>query len=102
MGSLNEYPLVAIRNFVHEELCNRNELMRGAFPITERIVTKRGQPCGLFFCLHGPRSVRLTAVYDFQESRVWFYDSKGKRSGSDPISVGVSDNAQNNAQSLQA
>ncbi len=87
MGSLNEYTLIEVRNFVHEELCNRNHLLRGAFPITERIVTKSGAPCGLFFCLHGPRSVRLTAVFDFQKSRVIFYDSKGKRSSTDSISL---------------
>ena len=85
MGSLNQYPLVQIRNYIHEELCERNQLMRGAFPITERIVTKSGKPCGVFFCLHGPRSVRLTAVFDFQASKVWFYDSCGKRAGSKAI-----------------
>lgn len=91
MVCLNKYPLVQIRNYIHEELCQRNQLMRGAFPITERMVTKRGKPCGVFFCLHGPRSVRLTAVFDFHESKVWFYDSCGKRAGYEAIAAETMD-----------
>ncbi len=85
MGLLKKYATIEVRNFVHEELCQRSQLMRGAFPITERIVTKKGMPCAMFFCLHGPRSVRITAVLDFHEARVWFYDSSGKRSGSSTV-----------------
>lgn len=82
----NEKPLFEeLRNYVHEELCQRNELLRGAFPITERVLTKQGSMCGVFFCLHGPRSVRITAVFDARESRVYFYDSAGQRSGSQPF-----------------
>ena len=32
------------------------------FPLTERKVIKSGRTCGVYFCLHGPRSVKLTAM----------------------------------------
>jgi hypothetical protein len=70
-----------VREQIHEELCQRNQLLRDAFPISERLLTKNGKACGFLFCLHGPRSVRFTAVYDILESRVIFYDSNGRRSG---------------------
>ena len=82
MVCLSEYQFGQIRSFIHDELCQRNQLVPEAFPITERVLTKRGSPCGMFFCLHGPRSVRFTAVYDMFEAKVLFYDSNGQRTGS--------------------
>jgi hypothetical protein len=81
MVCLSEFQFEKVRSFIHDELCNRNQLVPEAFPITERVLTKKGAPCGIFFCLHGPRSVRFTAVFDMSESRVLFYDSNGQRTG---------------------
>ena len=38
-----------------------------------------GKPCGMFFCLHGPRSVKLTAIWETQRNTVLFYGSSGER-----------------------
>ncbi len=85
MVCMSEFQFGQLRSFIREELCLRNQLVPEAFPISERVVTKRGKPCGIFFCLHGPRSVRLTAIYDFGQACVYFYDSSGQRSGSHEI-----------------
>jgi hypothetical protein len=68
-----------LRQFVQETLCQRNELEIGAFRITERILLRSGIPCGLMFCLHGPRSVRLTAIWEIERNTVLFYGSDGQR-----------------------
>ena len=54
----------------HEILCEHNELEVNAFPMTERILVCSGNPCGLYFCLHGPRSVKLTAMGNRPQLRV--------------------------------
>ena len=86
-ASLQEQRLQSIREFVREELCEKNQLEKNAFQMTERVLVKKGQPCGFFFCIYGPRRVRLTAVWDLDRGSVFFYDSLGRRSGSYPSPV---------------
>lgn len=74
-----------VREFIREELCEKNQLEKDAFQMTERLLVRQGKPCGLFFCIYGPRSVRLTAVWDLQRQAVFFYDSLGRRAASCPI-----------------
>ncbi len=71
--------LDALRIFVHETICNNNELEANVFPTTERILVRRGKPCGIFFCLHGPRSVKLTAIWETDRNTILFYGSSGER-----------------------
>lgn len=68
-----------LRNFVHQTICDQNELEPSAFQVTERILVRGKQPCGIFFCLHGPRSVRLTAIWETDRNTVLFYSSSGHR-----------------------
>ena len=82
MGLDRRFDLDKLRNLVMEELCGQNGLLPDAFPMTQRVLYKQGISCGIFYCLHGPRSVRLTAVLDTQTARVLFYDSKGQRTTS--------------------
>ncbi len=82
MGIDTRFDLQKLRSFVMEELSNQNGLLPDAFPMTQRVLYKQGISCGIFYCLHGPRSVRLTAVLDTQTARVLFYDSKGHRTTS--------------------
>jgi len=70
-----------IREVVLQELCNMHQLLPNAFPLTEKPLYKQGETCGFFYCLHGPRSIRLTAVFDIATARVLFYDSTGHRAG---------------------
>ena len=91
MGLDRRYDLDKLREFVMEELCSQNELLPNAFPMTQRVLYKQGISCGIFYCLHGPRSVRLTAVLDTQSARVLFYDSKGQRSSSHSLNESLAE-----------
>jgi hypothetical protein len=68
-----------LRQFVVDVLCSQNQLEPGAFPVSERILVRGGRPCGLFFCLHGPRSVKFTAIWETEHNTVLFYDASGER-----------------------
>lgn len=68
-----------LRQYVHESLCEQNELEHDAFPMTERILLRGGKPCGVYFCLHGPRSVKFSAIWETQCNRILFYSSTGER-----------------------
>jgi hypothetical protein len=70
-----------LRAFVQEQLCSQNELEVGAFQFTERVLEKGGSPCGVFFCLHGPRSVKLIAIWETTSNTILFYGSTGERVG---------------------
>jgi hypothetical protein len=71
--------LDGLRKYVHETICDFNELENNIFEISERILIRRGSPCGIFFCLHGPRSVKLTAIWETDRNTILFYGSGGQR-----------------------
>ena len=77
--SLQIHNLDDLRRYVHETICYFNELETNVFEVTERILVRCGQPCGIFFCLHGPRAVKLTAVWETETNSVLFYGSAGQR-----------------------
>ncbi len=77
--SLQIRDLNDLRQYVHHTLCEQNELEPSAFDITERILVRRQKPCGMFFCLHGPRSVKLTAIWETDRNTILFYSSSGER-----------------------
>lgn len=33
----------------------------------------------MFFCLHGPRSLKVTAIWETENNTILFYDSTGQR-----------------------
>jgi hypothetical protein len=68
-----------LKQYVLNILCEQNQLEFGAFPVTERILVRAGKPCGLFFCLHGPRSVKFTAIWETEQNTILFYDAAGER-----------------------
>lgn len=74
IGSLDE-----LRNYVNQTLCQRDHLEMGAFHLTEKLLLRRDEPCGMYFCLHGPRSVKFSAIWDALRNVVLFYGSSGER-----------------------
>ena len=66
-----------LRQFVSHTLCKQNDFEEGIFQVTERILTRGTQPCGIFFCLHGPRSVKLTAVWETEKIQFCFMAQQG-------------------------
>ncbi|MGB7324163.1 MAG: hypothetical protein WBD31_04790 [Rubripirellula sp.] len=55
--------------------------------MTQREVVRGGKSVGVYFCVHGPRSVKLTAICDFNKKQVIFYGSDGIRRESMPVVV---------------
>lgn len=68
-----------LRTYVQRILCEFDQLEASAFRMTEQILLRNGKPCGLYFCLHGPRAVRFSAIWETQDNTVLFYDSSGER-----------------------
>jgi hypothetical protein len=69
----------AIRRYVNETLCEQDQLATNYFPLSERILVRCGAPCGVYFCLHGPRSMCLTAIWETDGNTILFYGSRGER-----------------------
>jgi hypothetical protein len=68
-----------LREYVSLTLCEHYQLQIGAFQITERLLKRGGRPCGIYFCLHGPRLLKFTAIWDRDRNQVLFYGSRGER-----------------------
>jgi len=68
-----------IRDYVNFTLCENCELQPGAFPMTERALRRGGRPCGVYFCLHGPRATQFTAIWDSDRNQILFYGGNGER-----------------------
>ena len=78
-NELNIQELNDLRNYIYEKLCEQNDLEFGVFELTERYLVRGGAPCGMYFCLHGPRSVKLTAIWETDNNTIRFYGSTGER-----------------------
>ncbi len=68
-----------LREYVNETLCDYYELQMDAFHLTEHVLHRGGKPCGIYFCLHGPRAVKFTAIWEIDRNQVLFYGSSGER-----------------------
>ena len=70
-----------LKDFIHLALCRKENLLEHHFPMTEVQLKRNGQHCASQFTLHGPRSVKLSAVWDCSRNEVLLYDAVGKRFG---------------------
>jgi len=68
-----------LKDYVYQTLCHHEKLELGVFPMTQKVLTRRAAPCGMYFCLHGPRSVKFTAIWDSERNTVLFYGATGER-----------------------
>ena len=71
--------LTDLKDFIYQVLCQNEQLELGVFPMTETVLKRRRVPCGIYFCLHGPRSVKFTAIWDSEQNSVLFYGASGER-----------------------
>ena len=70
---------------IEKTLCDLGNLVSGQFPMTHRRVYAGDRPVATYFCLHGPRSVKLTAILDQRQNQIIFYGSDGVRRSSQPF-----------------
>jgi len=68
-----------LREFVYAKLCDCDQLEPGAFPMTEHIFVRGDKPCGIHFCVHGPRSVKYTSIWETDRNSILFYSPTGER-----------------------
>jgi hypothetical protein len=68
-----------LRDLVYQTLCNYDQLEPGVFSMTEHILVRSEKPCGIHFCLHGPRRVKYTAIWETDQNTILFYGSTGER-----------------------
>ncbi|MCP4193574.1 MAG: hypothetical protein GY768_23420 [Planctomycetaceae bacterium] len=71
--------LQGLKDYIYQTLCEHEKLEIGVFPMTERVLRRRTEPCGIYFCLHGPRSVKFTAIWETDRNTVLFYGATGER-----------------------
>ncbi|MDX1965272.1 MAG: hypothetical protein SFX18_19155 [Pirellulales bacterium] len=68
-----------LRQLILTTLCEHEQFEPDAFPLTAQSLIRQGKVCGLFFCLHGPRSVRITAIWESAANVVYCYGANGER-----------------------
>jgi hypothetical protein len=68
-----------LRTYIHRTLCEKENLLSDQFSMTEMQLHRSGRNCGLQFSLHGPRSVRLGAIWAADHNQIFFYDAAGER-----------------------
>lgn len=68
-----------IRRYVTETLSNIELLRPDSSQLTLRLLKRSGRPCGIHFCLHGPRAVKLSAIWETDANTILFYGSRGER-----------------------
>lgn len=68
-----------VRQYVNQTLCSRDNLETGAFNLSELPLRRGETVCGVYFCLHGPRLLRLTAIWETETGVILFYGSEGER-----------------------
>ena len=64
---------------IEQRLCELGNLVTAQFPVTRRRMVRGGRDVGTYYCVHGPRSVKLTAIHDTDAGEVIFYGSDGVR-----------------------
>ena len=73
------HTLDELRQFIHKTLCEKENLLAEQFTMTEVRLASGSGPCGIQFCLRGPRNVRLAAIWVADRNVVYLYDAKGAR-----------------------
>lgn len=68
-----------IRNYITQTLSSIELLRPESSQLTTRLLTRNNRPCGIYYCLHGPRAVRLTAIWETDNNTILFYGSSGER-----------------------
>jgi len=71
------HTLDELRQFIHKTLCEKENLLADQFTMTDVRLTRGYGPCGLQFCLRGPRNVRLASIWTDDENMVYLYDARG-------------------------
>jgi len=68
-----------LRRYVADTLGALESLKSDQLQLTQQVLHRAGKPCGVFFCLHGPRALCLSAIWETERNSILFYGSCGRR-----------------------
>lgn len=68
-----------LRAFVHQTLCEKENLLPDQSRLHEMALIRNGQDCGRQYFVHGPRLVRLGAIWAADQNVLYFYNARGER-----------------------
>ena len=68
-----------VRHYVAETLSGMEILKSDQFQLSQQLLYRAGKACGMYFCLHGPRALCLTAIWETEGNTILFYGSCGRR-----------------------
>lgn len=71
--------MAELRRYIHTTLCEKEQLLEEQSLLVDLPLLRGGELCGMQFTLHGPRSVKLSAVYAADKNVVFLYDTRGER-----------------------
>nr|WP_092053847.1 hypothetical protein [Planctomicrobium piriforme] len=69
----------ALHAYVHDVLCESENLLKDQFRTTRRALLSKGELCGIEFSLQGLRAVRLGAIWAADQNVILFYNARGER-----------------------
>lgn len=69
----------SLQQLVLRSLCNADDLLPHEHELSELPLARSGRVVGTQFLLHGPRSVRLGAVWDAENEVLHLFDAAGHR-----------------------
>lgn len=74
-----------LTSFVHQKICEFDNLDPVECPLHHADILRGGRPCGLLFQVKGPRMLKCHAVWVAAEKRILFYNSSGERVAEMPL-----------------
>jgi hypothetical protein len=76
---LQIFNMAELREYIYATICDYFQLQFGVFPMTEKTLFRGETPCGIYFCVHGPRAIHFTAIWETERNQVLFYGAEGER-----------------------
>jgi hypothetical protein len=68
-----------LRRYVADTLGSLETLKADQFQLSQQVLYRAGKPCAVHFCLHGPRALCLSAIWETERNSILFYSSCGRR-----------------------
>jgi hypothetical protein len=79
----------ALAQFCYQHLCHLGTFEPGVFRMSERLIRTLGDTTAIYYCLHGPRRVKLTAICDLRGGYARFYGCDGQWIEQAPLPPGA-------------
>jgi hypothetical protein len=68
-----------LRSYLTQTLGKLESLRSDQFQLTQQLLCRGGKPCGVYFQLHDPRALLLSAICETEQNSILFYGSCGRR-----------------------